>query len=210
MTTLQSLLGNSLPIIQAPMAGVQGSALAIAVSNAGGLGSLPGAMLSLDALRTELAAIQAHTDKPFNVNFFAIRRLHPAPCAKRLGAERWHRITTSMTLIRTPFPLGRDAPPSMPSSPPCSKPSSHPSSAFILGCLLPTCWRACAPGALKFWHQQPRLRKHAGSTRRASMPLLPKGWRRVAIVVCSCPTTSQPKWARLPWCHNWSRRCSAL
>ena len=38
--TLQQLLGISLPIIQAPMAGVQGSALAVAVSNAGGLGSL--------------------------------------------------------------------------------------------------------------------------------------------------------------------------
>lgn len=73
--TLQALLGIALPIIQAPMAGVQGSTLAIAVSNAGGLGSLPGAMLSLDALRTELAAITAHTDKPFNVNFFC----HPQP-----------------------------------------------------------------------------------------------------------------------------------
>ena len=38
--SLQSLLGVELPIIQAPMAGVQGSALAVAVSNAGGLGSL--------------------------------------------------------------------------------------------------------------------------------------------------------------------------
>ena len=42
--TLQMLLGVELPIIQAPMAGVQGSALAVAVSNAGGLGSLPGAV----------------------------------------------------------------------------------------------------------------------------------------------------------------------
>ena len=49
--TLQQLLGTELPIIQAPMAGVQGSALAVAVSNAGGLGSLPCAMLSLDAMR---------------------------------------------------------------------------------------------------------------------------------------------------------------
>ncbi len=39
--TLQDLLGIELPIIQAPMAGSQGSALAVAVSNAGGLGSLP-------------------------------------------------------------------------------------------------------------------------------------------------------------------------
>jgi hypothetical protein len=49
--TLQRLLGVELPIIQAPMAGVQGSAVAVAVSNAGGLGSLPCAMLSLDAIR---------------------------------------------------------------------------------------------------------------------------------------------------------------
>jgi nitronate monooxygenase len=68
--TLQRFLGIELPIIQAPMAGVQGSALAVAVSNAGGLGSLPCAMLSPEAMRRELAAIQAQTDKPFNVNFF--------------------------------------------------------------------------------------------------------------------------------------------
>ncbi len=67
---LQRLLGIELPIIQAPMAGVQGSALAVAVSNAGGLGSLPCAMLSLDVVRQELAAIRAQTAKPYNVNFF--------------------------------------------------------------------------------------------------------------------------------------------
>jgi nitronate monooxygenase len=67
---LQELLKLELPIIQAPMAGVQGSALTIAVSNAGGLGSLPSAMLSLDSLREELAAIKAGGDKPYNVNFF--------------------------------------------------------------------------------------------------------------------------------------------
>ena len=68
--TLCQELGIELPIIQAPMAGVQGSELAIAVSNAGGLGSLPCAMLSPEATRKELAAIRAKTDRPFNVNFF--------------------------------------------------------------------------------------------------------------------------------------------
>lgn len=68
--TLQRLLGIELPIIQAPMAGAQNSALTIAVSDAGGLGSLPCAMLSLDAMRNELRAIKAQTSKPFNVNFF--------------------------------------------------------------------------------------------------------------------------------------------
>ncbi|MEH6580264.1 MAG: nitronate monooxygenase [Amphritea sp.] len=68
--TLQQLFGIELPIIQAPMAGVQGSDLTIAVSNAGGLGSLPCAMLSAEAMRDELEAIRSGTDKPFNVNFF--------------------------------------------------------------------------------------------------------------------------------------------
>jgi nitronate monooxygenase len=79
--TLRQLLGTELPIIQAPMAGVQGSALAVAVSNAGGLGSLPCAMLGLDALREELAAIKAQTDKPFNVNFFC--HAPPTPSEER-------------------------------------------------------------------------------------------------------------------------------
>lgn len=79
--TLQQFLGIELPIIQAPMAGVQGSALAVAVSNAGGLGSLPCAMLSLEAMRRELAAIQAQTAKPFNVNFFC--HTPPIPDAAR-------------------------------------------------------------------------------------------------------------------------------
>ena len=70
MHNLRELLGTDLPIIQAPMAGVQGSALAVAVSNAGALGSLPCAMLSIDAMRGELAAITAQTDRAFNVNFF--------------------------------------------------------------------------------------------------------------------------------------------
>ncbi len=69
-TSFQEILNLELPIIQAPMAGVQGSALAIAVSNAGGLGSLPCAMLSLEQIGAELATIKASCDKPYNVNFF--------------------------------------------------------------------------------------------------------------------------------------------
>ena len=84
--TLQQLLGTELPIIQAPMAGVQGSALAVAVSNAGGLGSLPCAMLSLETMRNELAAIKAGTGGPFNVNFFC--HVPPAPNAEREAAWR--------------------------------------------------------------------------------------------------------------------------
>jgi nitronate monooxygenase len=70
MTALKSLLGIELPIVQAPMAGVQLSRLAIAVSNAGGLGSLPCAMLNAEGIRKELTALSAGTKKPYNVNFF--------------------------------------------------------------------------------------------------------------------------------------------
>jgi nitronate monooxygenase len=59
------------------MAGAQGSALAVAVCNAGGLGSLPCVTLGLDALRDELAAIQAQTSRPFNVNFFCHAQVEP-------------------------------------------------------------------------------------------------------------------------------------
>jgi nitronate monooxygenase len=84
--TLQQLFGIELPIIQAPMAGVQGSALALAVSNAGGLGSLPCAMLGLDALRAELAQIKAGTGQPFNVNFFC--HAPPQPSDEREAVWR--------------------------------------------------------------------------------------------------------------------------
>jgi len=78
---IMELLGVELPIIQAPMAGVQGHALAVAVSNAGGLGSLPCAMLSPDALRAELSAIKQQTAKPYNVNFFC--HIPPTPNPER-------------------------------------------------------------------------------------------------------------------------------
>ena len=84
--TLRELFGIELPIIQAPMASAQGSALAIAVSNAGALGSLPCGMLSIDEMRAELAAVRAATRRPFNVNFFAFPPRKPDP--KRDAAWR--------------------------------------------------------------------------------------------------------------------------
>jgi nitronate monooxygenase len=83
---LQQLLGTELPIIQAPMAGVQLSALAVAVSNAGGLGSLPCAMLAPDAMRRELSALRGGTSRPYNVNFFC--HVPPPPSAGREAAWR--------------------------------------------------------------------------------------------------------------------------
>ena len=88
MTNLQALAGIERPIIQAPMAGVQGSALAIAVSNAGGLGSLPCALLGLAAMRDELTRIKAQTTGPFNVNFFC----HAPPVADPERDAKWRAM----------------------------------------------------------------------------------------------------------------------
>jgi len=85
---LQELLGIKLPIVQAPMAGSQGSELAIAVSNAGGLGSLPCALLGVDAMRAELAAIRARTDQPYNVNFFC----HTPPTVDAKREAVWREL----------------------------------------------------------------------------------------------------------------------
>lgn len=82
------MLGSALPIVQAPMAGSQGSALAIAVCKAGGLGSLPCAMLNADQIRAELSAITAATTAPYGVNFFAHRE--PSPDSAR--ETEWRRV----------------------------------------------------------------------------------------------------------------------
>ena len=67
---IRTLFEISLPIIQAPMAGSQNHQLAAAVSNAGGLGSVPAGMLNAETLDAELTAIATLTRKPYNVNFF--------------------------------------------------------------------------------------------------------------------------------------------
>ena len=85
MSTLADRLGIRYPLIQAPMAGVQGSALALAVGAAGGLGSLPAAMLAPDALRAELERLSA-SGLPYNLNFFC--HTPPVPDAAREAAWR--------------------------------------------------------------------------------------------------------------------------
>ncbi len=85
MNELARRLGTTFPLIQAPMAGVQGSALALAVSRAGGLGSQPCAMLATDALRAELGALMA-SGLPYNVNYFS--HTPPEPDAAREAAWR--------------------------------------------------------------------------------------------------------------------------
>jgi nitronate monooxygenase len=83
--SLLPLIGTRLPLVQAPMAGSQGAALAVEVCNAGGLGSLPCAILTPETLAAEFAVIVAGTRAPYNVNFFC----HTAPEPDAQREARW-------------------------------------------------------------------------------------------------------------------------
>jgi nitronate monooxygenase len=84
-TRVLDLLGIKHPIIQAPMAGSVGSELVIAVSESGGLGSLPCAMLSPAQMRTELGIIRQRTSRAINLNFFC----HVPPNEDALRMRAW-------------------------------------------------------------------------------------------------------------------------
>jgi nitronate monooxygenase len=83
-------LGLDAPIFQAPMAGAQNHRLALAVCQAGGLGAVPAAMLSPDALQVELQALTAATRAPYNVNFFC----HAPPISSMEDQARWQGVLT--------------------------------------------------------------------------------------------------------------------
>lgn len=87
-TRILDLLGIELPIIEGPMAGATTSAMVIAACNAGGLGSMPAAMLSIEQLREELNTIRQHTQRPFNVNFFC----HQPPPPDEQRAREWKNL----------------------------------------------------------------------------------------------------------------------
>jgi len=75
------------PIVQAPMAGASSTQMAIAVSEAGGLGSIAAAMLTPETLRTELQIAQQGTGRSINVNFFC----HEPPVVDAAREAAWRQ-----------------------------------------------------------------------------------------------------------------------
>lgn len=91
-------LGVRLPIIQAPMAGGASTArLTAAVSEAGGLGSVAGGLLSPDDLRAAIRDVRTLTDRPFAVNLFAPL---PEPSLSRAG--EWAKLTGAQSVPSPP------------------------------------------------------------------------------------------------------------
>src|SRR5690242_7018112 len=83
MRSLLQLIGIKLPIIQAPMAGGPDTpALAAAVCNAGGLGSLGCAYSSPTRIAELAAEVRRMTERPFALNLF-VRADEPADDAAR-------------------------------------------------------------------------------------------------------------------------------
>lgn len=107
-TRVTELLGIEYPIIQAPMAGGPTTPeLVAAVSNAGALGSIGGGYLPADALRKQIQAVRALTDRPFNVNLFA-------PCDVSVDTE----IVARAQAMLDPYRAELGIPPSPAFTPP--------------------------------------------------------------------------------------------
>jgi NAD(P)H-dependent flavin oxidoreductase YrpB (nitropropane dioxygenase family) len=70
-TPLTELIGIAHPVVQTGMGWVAGARLVAATSNAGGLGILASATMTLEELATAVAKVKATTDKPFGINIRA-------------------------------------------------------------------------------------------------------------------------------------------
>jgi nitronate monooxygenase len=82
---LTERLGIELPIVQAPMAGAATPALAAAVSNAGGLGSLGFGTSSPTSIGEQVEAFSRRSNRALNWNFFC----HPEPADIEARSAAW-------------------------------------------------------------------------------------------------------------------------
>lgn len=104
---LCELLGIEHPIVQAPMAGSATPELAIAVSDAGGVGSLGCGSMALEEVRAATERMRAGASRVFNLNFFVHPPCDPdaasvadlsrrlAPWFERLGAPPPERVAAA-------------------------------------------------------------------------------------------------------------------
>jgi len=82
---LTKLLGIDKPVIQAPMAGAQDWELAVAVSESGGLGSIPCGMLNEHQVIEQITQFKKRSSKPYNLNFFC----HEMPALDSQALRTW-------------------------------------------------------------------------------------------------------------------------
>jgi len=103
------LFGIEHPILLSPMANASTVDLAIAVSEAGGLGALPCGQLSTEQIRSLFGTAVQRTSRPLNANFFC----HQAPAYDAARDARWRA-----RLARYYTELGIEPKPGAPPAPP--------------------------------------------------------------------------------------------
>jgi nitronate monooxygenase len=199
VSTLLHTLGIALPIIQAPMAGISTPAMAAAVSNAGGLGSIGVGAVNAAAAREMISAVRVASDRPFNVNLFCHRPAiaNPAreaawlarlaPELARFGAqapEQLREIYTSFVADDAMLAMLLEERPR--------------SSASTSACPRRRRSRPCRPGASRCSPPRPASLRRASSPLRGSPPSSRRASRRAVTAACSIPTRSTIAWAPSP------------
>ncbi|HEY0395416.1 MAG TPA: nitronate monooxygenase [Candidatus Elarobacter sp.] len=93
-----------IPIVQAPMSGATTPQLVAAVSNAGGLGSLPGGYDTPDVIRDNVARVRALTGRPFALNLFVGEPPPVDDALLRRAHERLRRYREELGIPHPPEP----------------------------------------------------------------------------------------------------------
>lgn len=196
------LFGIEVPIIQAPMAGSVLSDMVVAVSEAGGLGSLPCALLSPEQARQELETIPRKTARPINANFFCNRPPGDEP-AREMGWRR--RLEAYYIELGSIARLAFRAPAARPSTTKCVTSSwsfIRRSSASTSVFRTRTCWREFGGQGQKSFPRQLVSMRPAGLRIKGATRLSLGVMRQVGIGACFSPRMSLRRSARWRWCHR--------
>lgn len=108
-TSLCDLLGIEYPIIQAGMSGVAGPELVAAVSEAGGLGVMTGALTPPAELREKIQQIRKLTDRPFGVNLLLHTDLRQPKEAARIPDDLAQKVQTQLNRFRDRLGIAKSA-----------------------------------------------------------------------------------------------------
>ncbi|WP_368908302.1 NAD(P)H-dependent flavin oxidoreductase, partial [Serratia marcescens] len=98
-------LGLRYPIVQGPMNGASPPALAVAVSNAGALGSCAAALFSPAVILERVQQIRAQTAAPFNINLFLLDEQHPDLAELKRAQHLLRPFREALGLSEPPMPI---------------------------------------------------------------------------------------------------------
>lgn len=203
-------LGLKWPILQAPMAGAQGVAMAAAVSNAGGLGAIPSALLSSEeldeALREFRRATSGASPAPVNVNFFT----HVNPPEDSAAQARWRKALAPYYAefdVEPPTTAGAGRNPFDAVS--CKVLERHRPEVVSFHFGLPEAallervkaWGALVLSSATTVEEAVWLEAHGADV------IIAQGLEAGAIGACFSPRTLPPRSAPWPCCPKWSMRC---